>query len=70
MKTLDDQFLAGKLNFSNGPPPLAEKSTPNMQASEQLERSKSNCPGKLLNEYVHVLCSALKLYHFHKNDPR
>ena len=64
MKTLDEQFLAGKLNFSNGPPPLAEKSTPNMQASEQLERSKSNCPGKLLNEYVHVLCSALKLYHF------
>ena len=50
MEALDDQFLAGMLNLSDGPLPLAEKSTPNMQASEQLERSKSSGTGKLLNE--------------------
>lgn len=50
MEALDDQFLAGTLNLSDGPLPLAEKSTPNMQASEQLEKSKSSGAGKLLNE--------------------
>ena len=50
MEALDDQFLAGTLNLSDGPLPLAEESTQNMQASEQLEKSKSSGAGKLLNE--------------------
>lgn len=64
MEALDDQFLAGTLNLSDGPLPLAEKSTPNMQASEQLEKSKSSGAGKLLNECSLWVCITLKLYHF------
>ena len=64
MEALDGQFLAGTLNLSDGPLPLAEKSTPNMQASEQLEKSKSSGAGKLLNECSLWICITLKLYHF------
>ena len=59
MEALDDQFLAGTLNLSDGPLPLGEKSIPNMQASEQFSGTV-----KLLNECSLWVCITLKLYHF------